>query len=496
MVASKAEIRSFDDFREYSLWYLRDVGLTVPEILGNEFKIVLAKPKDDEIEFGDFAGQKRFRGPEDFPDGEWNGRSYIEILANLANIQGDTEFGSNEQQVGLWESAPSDYDRKILLSVINEEFRHGWQMGFFETDVIRTEEAFTAAQSLLERRSGSGEDARLLGAFNNPIKDWIGMYSFLEFMDRDGGSQLTLLARSAVMDLTRSMLFMLREEAKHLRSGEQGFERMIRGGKLPIELLQKYVNLFAPLGYDLHGGERSTNALIYYKLGLKGFYPSPGRESYLERPAREAFDRQLFEDLAHRELNNRDHGYKFVDLNLNGPTQDINKELLNGITVTFYKRALESHFQKFNDLIKQHHPTGTPELVLPSIRFHRDRPSIYAGECYDIHGKPIESQAVYERYIADNLPSENDQARLQEVFAEPDWIAPPEMDVYKTPTKVQSTDEVLYQTVFGDRRSTRYTFNLSTAAEKREQEARKSKATKSSGDEGQAFWAFMDSETD
>ncbi|MEQ8768766.1 MAG: hypothetical protein RL885_32975 [Planctomycetota bacterium] len=495
MVAPKAEIRTFDDFREYSLWYLRDVGLTTPEILGNEFKIVLAKNKDDEVEFGDFKGRKKFKGPEDFPSGEWNGRSYVEILANLANIQGDTEFGSNEQQVGLWESAPSEYDRKILLSVINEEFRHGWQMGFFETDVIKTEEAFWAAQSLLERRSGDGDDKRLLGAFNNPITDWIGMYCFLEFMDRDGGSQLTLLARSAVEDLSRSMLFMLREEAKHLRSGQQGFERMCAAGKLPIDLLQKYVNLFAPLGYDLHGGERSTNALIYYKLGLKGFYPS--QHDYLERPAREAFDPHLFNDLVHRERNNRDYGYKFVDLNLEGPAEDINKELLNGITVTFYKRALESHFEKFNELIRQNYPAGTPELVLPSIRFHRDRPSIYAGEYYDIHGRPIESKAEYQRYLEENLPSEKDKARLEEVFAESDWLAPPELDVYKTPTKVQSTDEVLYETVFGERVSKKYTFCLSKAAKEREQAEQKQESASSASDsDDQPFWAFMDAETD
>lgn len=135
---------------------------------------------------------------------------------------------------------------------------------------------------------------RLLGAFNNPINDWLGMYCFLEFMDRDGGSQLSLLAHSSVAKLAQSMLFMLREEAKHLRSGEQGFERILAAGKLPVEVIQRYVNLFAPLGYDLHGGERSTNALIYYNLGLKGFYPSP--EDYLSKPAHVAFDPHLFQD--------------------------------------------------------------------------------------------------------------------------------------------------------------------------------------------------------
>ncbi len=455
-------IRTFDDFREYSLWYLHDVGLTVPEILNNEFKVVLAPARSSEVEFGDYAGKPKWRGPADLPSGEWNGRTANEILVNLANIQGDTEFGSNELQVGLWDSAPSDYDRKILLSVMNEEFRHGWQMAWFETDVMASDEGRQAAQSLLERRAAQKGNMRLLGAFNNIIHDWPGFYCFLEFMDRDGGSQLSLLQHSAVQQLAESMTFMLREEAKHLRSGEQGFERMIAGGKIPIDALQKYVNLFAPLGYDLHGGERSTNALIYFKLGLKGFYPSA--RDYLDGPVSDVVDAQLFADLKHREAHKAEFSYKYVDLNLDGPARDINKELLNAITVTFYKRTLEAHFAKFNDLIARHYPAGTPRLVLPSIRFNRAEPSVYAGERYDIHGRPIESEAAWRTYLAENLPSEKDLVRIRETARLPGWIAPPEMDVYKALTAVKPNDKVMFQTTFGMTRKSRFVSNLSKAA--------------------------------
>ncbi len=213
MTQTQSPIRSFEDFREYSLWYLHDVGLNVPELLENEYKIVLGPVRGETIPFGDYAGSPKWKDPSEFPKGEWNGRDIHQILSNLTNIQGDTEFGSNEQQVGLWDSSPSDYDRKILLSVIKEEFRHGWQMGWFATEALKTDHAFGTAKTLLERRSGTGANARLLGAFNNPITDWIGMYCFLEFMDRDGGSQLSLLQDSSVMALSRSMTFMLREEA-------------------------------------------------------------------------------------------------------------------------------------------------------------------------------------------------------------------------------------------------------------------------------------------
>lgn len=481
-------IRTFDDFREYSLWYLHDVGLTVPEILNNEFKVVLAPVRTNEIEFGDFAGKPKWRSPADLPQGEWNSRSAMEILVNLANIQGDTEFGSNELQVGLWDTAPSDYDRKILLSVMNEEFRHGWQMAWFETDVLASDAGRWAAQSLLERRAAEKGNMRLLGAFNNIIYDWAGFYCFLEFMDRDGGSQLTLLQHSAVQPLAESMTFMLREEAKHLRSGEQGFERMIAGGKVPIETLQKYVNLFAPLGYDLHGGERSTNALIYYKLGLKGFYPSA--KDYLDGPVSDVVDSQLFADLKHREDRKADYSYKFVDLRLDGAAREINKELLNAITVTFYKRTLEGHFAKFNELIGKHYPAGTPRLVLPSIRFNRAEPSIYAGEHYDIHGRPIEGEKEYQAYLAANLPAEKDRDRLLEVAREPGWIAPPEVDVYKALTAVKPNDKVMFQTTFGMTRKSRFVSNLSKSSVIPAASAAKPAPTggASSGDD---FWKWM-----
>ncbi|MBI3268122.1 MAG: hypothetical protein HYZ53_03805 [Planctomycetes bacterium] len=458
MVDSAPEFRGFDDFREYALWYLHDVGMTVPEILGHELRIVHAAAPTAEIEFGDWAGRPKWRGPKDLPGGEWNSRDALAILANLGNIQGDTEFGSNELQVGLWDTAPSDYDRKVLLSVMNEEFRHGWQMAHFELEVLGSEEARVAARTLLERRAGAQGNERLLGAFNQKIFNWIGMYSFLEFMDRDGGSQLNLLQRSSVEALAQSMSFMLREEHRHLKAGEQGYERMLEGGRLPIDLLQKYVNLYAPLGYDLHGGERSTNALIYWRLGLKGFYPSS--DDYLTGPASAVIDEHLFADLRLREHERAAYGYRFLDLDLDGAAQDINKELLNSITVTFYRRSLVKHFERFNRLILEHYPPGTPKLVLPSLRFHRAAPSIYAGERYDIHGSPIEGEREYEAYLEANLPGAADSERLSEVFARPDWIARTRQDVFARADMLKSGDRASWSTRFGDRRPTRYVTSL------------------------------------
>lgn len=488
---SSPGIDSFEDFRDYSLWYLRDVGLDIPEIMDAELKIVLAPVRSSEVEFGRFAGQAKWRDASELPEGEWNGRTLASILANLANIQGDTEFGSNELQTGLWDSAPSDYDRKVLISVITEEFRHGWQMGYFETEVLKSEEARLAAQTLLERRAAESGNERLLGAFNNMIGDWLGMYCFLEFMDRDGGSQLSLLQHSGVLALAQSMTFMLREEQKHLRSGQQGFERILKAAKLPIPVMQRYVNLFAPLGYDLHGGERSTNALIYWNLGLKGFYPSP--ELDLAAPARTAFDAQLFADLVEREKNPAAFSYKFVDLNLGGPVRDVNKELLNGITVTFYKRTLEKHLARFNEIIRERYPKGTPELVLPSLRWNRRDPSIYAGELWDVEGRPIATRAELDVTSRANLPGEEDARIVREVLAPgKGGIEAPEVDVYRELTAEKPSDVVLYRTRFGRSARSRYLENLSRAARRAETEAVAAAAPSAGGAEDVPLWKLME----
>ena len=483
-------IRSFDDFRDYSLWYLRDVGLDIPEIMDTELKVVLAPVRSQEVEFGRFAGAPKWKTAADLPAGEWNGRGFASILANLANIQGDTEFGSNELQTGLWDSAPSDYDRKVLLSVIQEEFRHGWQMGWVETEVLKTEEACWAAQSLLERRASQAGNERLLGAFNNRIDDWLGMYCFLEFMDRDGGSQLSLLQHSGVEALAQSMTFMLREEQKHLRSGQQGFERILGAGKLPVEVVQRYVNLYAPLGYDLHGGERSTNALIYWNLGLKGFYPAP--DLALDGPASAAFDPQLFADLVERERDAAAWSYKFVELNLGGAVRDVNKELLNGITVTYYKRTLEKDFAKFNEIIRTSYPKGTPSLVLPSLRWNRREPSVYAGERWDIHGRPIASREAYEAYARASLPSATDSALVNDVLGRGKGaITAPDVDVYRELTAEKPSDVVMFRTRFGTKARSRYTENLSAAARRDEARAVEAVAvTRASADV--PLWQLME----
>src|SRR2546430_14862974 len=103
------------------------------------------------------------------------------------------------------------------------------------------------------------------------------------FTARDGKYQLYALAESGFDPLSRTCRFMLTEEAHHMFVGETGVDRVVartaelmrtapggdvaKAGGLPIEMIQKYINLWFSLSEDLFGGEISTNASRFLGSG-------------------------------------------------------------------------------------------------------------------------------------------------------------------------------------------------------------------------------------
>src|SRR5213078_3406252 len=116
--------------------------------------------------------------------------------------------------------------------------------------------------------------------------DWLAFYMFTYFTDRDGKFQLCALAESGFDPLSRTTRFMLTEEAHHMFVGESGVERVVAStaelmkqdpngdaraqGGIPLEMIQKHLNLWYSLSLDLFGGEISSNAASYFAAGLKG----------------------------------------------------------------------------------------------------------------------------------------------------------------------------------------------------------------------------------
>src|ERR671937_334091 len=144
----------------------------------------------------------------------------------LIVTQGDTEPASVEQQRLLGHTAPSLYDLRNLFQVNVEEGRHLWAMVYLLHSQFGRD-GREEAEALLERRSGNPDKPRILGAFNQPVDNWLDFFMFTMFTDRDGKSQLMSLSESSLDPLSRTTRFMLTEEAHHMFVGETGIGRII-----------------------------------------------------------------------------------------------------------------------------------------------------------------------------------------------------------------------------------------------------------------------------
>jgi len=242
--------------------------------------IFLTPPEQDRlVNFGDHKGSKAWT---DVP-GE-----YRSTLRRIITVQGDTEPASVEQQRALGRTCPSLYDLRNLFQVNVEEGRHLWAMVYLLHKYFGRD-GREEAEALLDRRSGSEDHPRMLGAFNEKTPDWLSFFFFTMLTDRDGKYQLAALAESGFDPLSRTCRFMLTEEAHHLFVGETGIgrilqrtaevakqirsedpERLREAGVIDFDTIQKYLNFHFSVTLDLYGSEVSTNAANFYTQGLKG----------------------------------------------------------------------------------------------------------------------------------------------------------------------------------------------------------------------------------
>ncbi len=300
-----------------------------------------------------------------------------DALMNLIVYQGDTEFASVEQQRHLFEAAPTDWDRRALTRVMIEEMRHGWQMCALLLDHFGYS-GKVEAQKMLERRAF--ENKRLLGAFNVDVDNWMDFFTYTDFVDRDGKFQLQMLKYSAFAPLGRSMSYMLREEAFHMGTGNDGLRRIVEAGVIPAWLIQKYLNKWISSSYDLFGTDNSSSAHWAYVWGIKGRYDEP-------KNAQDA---------------------KLDDLN------DYNRNL--------YHDEVAGLIERFNSVLKQ----GEPMLYAPDIKFNRAI-GRYGGQKFHAKtGEPLDDKA-YGEHLKEYMPSAEDRKLLLEIIAnEKKWIVPKE----------------------------------------------------------------------
>jgi benzoyl-CoA 2,3-dioxygenase component B len=355
----------FDDWR-------KDIGVNHDEIAGFKFDTLYGAIETDEIQFGSFKGRRKWDTLRQVPTQQMR-----DALINLIVYQGDTEFASVEQQRNLFQSAPTDWDRRAITRVMIEEMRHGWQMCALLVEHFG-HSGKVEAQKMLERRAF--DNKRLLGAFNVEVDNWMDFFTYTDFVDRDGKFQLQMLKYSAFAPLGRSMSYMLREEAFHMGTGNDGLRRIVQAGVVPGWLIQKYLNKWISSSYDLFGTDHSSSAHWAYVWGIKGRYD----EARNEQTA------------------------KLDDLN------DYNRHL--------YREEVAGLIDRFNHVLQ----AGQPKLYAPHIQFNRAI-GRWAGQKFHAQsGEPLDS-AAYEQHFKEYMPGAEDKKLLLDIINnEKKWIAPKE----------------------------------------------------------------------
>ncbi len=361
--------------------------------------IFLAPPeKDRTVGFGDHYGLPAWL---EVP-GE-----YRNMLRRIIVTQGDTEPASVEQQRRLGPSAPSLYDLRNLFQVNVEEGRHLWAMVYLLHSYFGRD-GREESEELLERRSGDADKPRILGAFNQPIEDWLAFFMFATFTDRDGKYQLLALAESGFDPLARTTRFMLTEEGHHMFVGESGVSRVVkracelmtetgdddvrRQGGVDLETIQRYINLWYSVSLDLFGGEISSNAASFFAAGLKGRHKE---DSYADHVALEG---------CYPVWQSGPQGWERHEAPL--------RNAMNAVLRDAYTIDCEAVLRRWNRAIEEF---GVPfRLRLPDPRFHR-RIGVYGAHRFDPGGRPL-SPEQWQARRDEFLPSEKDHAFVKNLM--------------------------------------------------------------------------------
>ena len=371
-MASMLKIGTFGDWVGLFDDWRKEIGVN-PEAISNfKFETLYGAIDTTEIEFGHYKGRTKWETLRQIPT-----QNMRDALLNMIVYQGDTEFASVEQQRNLFESAPTEYDRRALTRVMIEEMRHGWQMcallvgHFGQTGKVE-------AQKMLERRAF--ENKRLLGSFNEDVDNWLDFFTYTDFVDRDGKFQLQMLKYSGFAPLGRSMSYMLREEAFHMGTGNNGLQRIVQAGVIPPYLIQKYLNKWISTSYDLFGTDHSSSAHWAYVWGIKGRYDEP------KNPATADLD----------ELN------------------DYNRQL--------YRDEVASLVARFNNYLA----ADAEKLYAPDIKFNRAI-GRYSGQKFHARTGEMLDDSAYAGHLDEVTPQPADKKLLLDIIAnEPKWIFPKE----------------------------------------------------------------------
>lgn len=369
-------IGTFSDWMDYLKEWQSDIGVKIEDAENFIMTPIYDDKIAPEIEFGDFKGQAKWDRVTQIPT-----QNMRDSLLALTYVQGDTEFASVEQQRRLLESVPHDYDRYAAVRIMLEEIRHGLQMCHILVEHFGTS-GKVEARKLLERRAREAfpetKNPRLLGAFNEAVDNWLDFYAYTCFVDRDGKFQLGMLKPCGFSPLARSAGPMLREEAFHLGSGNDGLTRIVKAGQVPVPVLQRFFNKWISCAMDLFGKDESSTAEWGYVWGFKA----------------------RFDEDKQRAAGNLDP----------------DRKELNHHNRMLYHVEVADIVNRLNSFIP-----GEQKLYMPDEKFHRAI-GRYANQPWSVKGEKL-TEEQGQQHLKENLPSEADYKLLAGIFKDPNWIA-------------------------------------------------------------------------
>jgi benzoyl-CoA 2,3-dioxygenase component B len=322
MPGKVAKIGTFSDWIGLFNDWRKEIGVNTEDIEAFHFDTLYGAIDTEEIEFGSYKGRRKWENLRQIPTQQMR-----DALMNMIVYQGDTEFASVEQQRNLLDNAPTDWDRRAITRVMIEEMRHGWQM----------------CALLVDHFGYSGK----------------------------------VEAQKMLAPLGRSMSYMLREEAFHMGTGNDGLRRIVEAQIIPAWLIQKYLNKWISSSYDLFGTDHSSSAHWAYVWGVKGRYDEPK----------------------------------------NDKTPDLDD--LNDYNRNLYRDEVAGLIERFNGYLKP----GEPKLYAPDIKFNRAIGK-WAGQKFHAQtGEPLDDRA-YEEHLNEYMPSAADKKLLLDIIGtEKKWIA-------------------------------------------------------------------------
>ncbi|MEP6656336.1 MAG: benzoyl-CoA 2,3-epoxidase subunit BoxB, partial [Betaproteobacteria bacterium] len=320
-----------------------------------------------------------------------------------------------------------------------EEGRHLWAMVYLLHRHFGRD-GREEADALLTRRSGDADNPRILGAFNEKTPDWLSLFMFTYFTDRDGKFQLCALAESGFEPLARTTRFMLTEEAHHMFVGESGVSRVIQRtcelmkehktddpakvralGAIDLPTIQRYLNFHYSVTIDLFGADQSSNAATFYTAGLKGRFEETRR--------------------------NDDHilkGQHYRVLNVAGGTLNEHEvpmlNALNEVLRDDYIRDSVGGVERWNKVIEK---AGIAfRLKVPHKAFHRKIGTLSEARISP-EGRVI-TEAEWSANVDGWLATPEDRAFVASLMGrvvEPgkfaNWIAPPTVGVNRQPVSFE-----------------------------------------------------------